>query len=167
MTASFLEKNINNMDIVIKPHHLLDIFKLYGKGIENFIPDKNYNHNFYLIGNAVIRNEVNKIRFTYSYDDICKPCYYLKNSVCSNYFSANGVDINKNKFNEKLDIRLMKLLNLKFDEIYEFKDIIELFNSEVSLKLINLAWYSSNQDDNKIRYELTKKGIENFLSKYY
>ena len=50
----------------------------------------------------------------------------------------------------------MKLLNLKFDEIYEFKDIIELFNSEVSLKLINLAWYSSNQDDNKIRYELTK-----------
>ena len=39
---------------------------------------------------------------------------------------------------------------------------IELFNSEVSLKLINLAWYSSNQDDNKIRYELTKKGIETF-----
>ena len=46
-------------------------------------------------------------------------------------------------------------------------NIIELFNSEVSLKLINLAWYSSNQDDNKIRYELTKKGIENFLSKCY
>ena len=159
MTASFLEKNINNMDIVIKPHHLLDIFKLYGKGIENFVPDKNYNHNFYFIGNAVIRNEVNKICFTYSYDDICKPCYHLKNSVCSDYFSADGVDINKNEYNEKLDIRLMKLLNLKFDEIYEFKDIIELFNSEVSLKLINLAWYSSNQDDNKIRYELTKKGI--------
>ena len=44
----------------------------------------------------------------------------------------------------------MKLLNLKFDEIYEFKNIIELFNSEVSLKLINLAWYSSNQEDNII-----------------
>ena len=54
MTASFLEKNINNMDIVIKPHHLLDIFKLYGKGIENFVPDKNYNHNFYFIGNVNI-----------------------------------------------------------------------------------------------------------------
>lgn len=77
-----------------------------------------------------------------------------------------SVDINKNKYNEKLDIRLMKLLNLKFDEIYEFKNIIELFNSEVSLKLINLAWYSSNQEDNIIRYKLTKKGIENFLSKY-
>lgn len=60
----------------------------------------------------------------------------------------------------------MKLLNLKFDEIYEFKNIIELFNSEVSLKLINLAWYSSNQEDNITRYKLTKKGIENFLSKY-
>ena len=162
----FFEKNINTIDIVIKPHHLLDIFKLYGKGIENFIPDKNYNHNFYLIGNAVIRNEVNKIRFTYSYDDICKPCYYLKNSVCNDYFSVNGIDINKNKYNEKLDIRLMELLNLKFDEIYEFKNIIKLLNNEVSLTLINLAWYSSNQEDNKIRYKLTKKGIETFLSKY-
>lgn len=55
---------------------------------------------------------------------------------------------------------------MKFDEIYEFKNIIELFNSEISLKLINLAWYSSNQEDNIIRYKLTKKGIENFLSKY-
>ena len=45
-------------------------------------------------------------------------------------------------------------------------NIIELFNSEVSLKLINLAWYSSNQEDNITRYKLTKKGIENFLSKY-
>lgn len=59
-----------------------------------------------------------------------------------------------------------RVLNLKFEEIYEFKNIIELFNSEVSLKLINLAWYSSNQEDNIIRYKLTKKGIENFLSKY-
>ena len=58
------------------------------------------------------------------------------------------------------------IANLKFDETYEFKNIIELFNSEVSLKLINLAWYSSNQEDNIIRYKLTKKGIENFLSKY-
>ena len=54
-----------------------------------------------------------------------------------------------------------------YSKLFFENGIIELFNSEVSLKLINLAWYSSNQDDNKIRYELTKKGIENFLSKYY
>ena len=41
------------------------------------------------------------------------------------------------------------------------KNIIELFNSEVSLKLINLAWYSSNQEDNIIRYKLTTKTKDN------
>ena len=47
--SDFDDTSTTNKVIVIKPHHLLDIFKLYGKGIENFIPDKNYNHNFYLI----------------------------------------------------------------------------------------------------------------------
>lgn len=66
------------MDIIIKPHHLLDIFKLHGKGINKFIPDEKFNHDFYLIGNAVIENRVKRIKFTYNYDNICEPCNYLK-----------------------------------------------------------------------------------------
>lgn len=33
--------------LVIKPHHLLDIFKLYGRGVETFVPDDKYKHDFY------------------------------------------------------------------------------------------------------------------------
>lgn len=54
-------------DIVTKPYHLLDILKLYGKRIENFIPDINYEHCFYRLSNKVIRKEV---QFTRDGDDI-------------------------------------------------------------------------------------------------
>lgn len=73
--VNILERNIN-LHIIIKLQHLLDIFKLYGKGLENFMNDKNFNHDFYLIRNSVIENKVDGIQFTYSHDDICKPCKY-------------------------------------------------------------------------------------------
>lgn len=39
--SDFDDTSTTNKVIVIKPHHLLDIFKLYGKGIENFIGSSN------------------------------------------------------------------------------------------------------------------------------
>lgn len=29
--------------IIIKPHHLIDIIKLYGAGVEYFVPDEFFN----------------------------------------------------------------------------------------------------------------------------
>ncbi len=37
--------------ITIKPHHFMDIIKLYGAGIESFVPDEKLGHDFYRIGN--------------------------------------------------------------------------------------------------------------------
>lgn len=96
------------MDITIKPHHLLDIFKSYGKGIEKFVPDEKYNHNFYFIGNAVIDNEIDNVEFTFGFDDICKPCNYLKENICIDEFYYNDNVYQKNNYNEKLDIRLIR-----------------------------------------------------------
>ena len=31
-------------EIIIKPHHFIDIIKLYGAGIERFIPDEPMGH---------------------------------------------------------------------------------------------------------------------------
>lgn len=45
-------------DIIIKPHHLLDILKLYGKGIEKFVPDINHEHDFYKIANMIVSKEL-------------------------------------------------------------------------------------------------------------
>ena len=42
--------------IVIKPHHLIDIMKLYGAGVEHFVPDELYQHDFYKVANHIIEN---------------------------------------------------------------------------------------------------------------
>ena len=154
------------MDIIIKPHHLLDIFKLHGKGINKFIPDEKFNHDFYLIGNAVIENRVKRIKFTYNYDNICEPCNYLKNKLCTDKFTYHNIVYDKNDYNEKLDIRLFRLLGIDKDKSYEFKDIVNLINKKMCIELINLAWYGSDKEDNESRYIFTKKDLEKFKLKY-
>ena len=37
----------------IKPHHFLDILKLYGNGLESFTEDQRYGHDFWKIGNLI------------------------------------------------------------------------------------------------------------------
>lgn len=154
------------MDITIKPHHLLDIFKLYGKGIEKFVPDEKYDHNFYFVGNAVVGNEIDKVEFTYGCDDICKPCNYLKQNICIDTFSYNDIIYQKNDYNEKLDITLIRLLDIEFNKVYKFKDIIKLLDNKLDLELINLVWHGCNEKENEIRYHFTREGINKFMTKH-
>ena len=35
--------------ILIKPHHFIDIIKLYGSGIDRFVPDEKMGHDFYKV----------------------------------------------------------------------------------------------------------------------
>lgn len=151
---------------LIKPHHLLDIFKLYGKGIEKFVPNPNYNHNFFLVGNSVINNKVITIQFTSSSDDICKPCIFLKNNTCADKFTyMNEVHI-KNDYNENLDIKLMSLLEIRSLKDYEFKYIVELLNKKLSLDLINQVWDNCDKKDNMTRYKLTRDGLDKYINRY-
>ena len=41
-------------EIIIKPHHFIDIIKLYGAGIERFIPDEPMGHDFYKDRKSVV-----------------------------------------------------------------------------------------------------------------
>lgn len=50
--------------IVIKPHHLIDIMKLYGAGVEHFVPDESYQHDFYKVANCIIENLDTELQFT-------------------------------------------------------------------------------------------------------
>ena len=65
--------------VIIKPHHFMDIFKSYGTGIEEFVPDQKMGHDFYAIANAIIKNPYLLCQLTIEGDDICKPCHYYQN----------------------------------------------------------------------------------------
>ena len=60
--------------ILIKPHHFIDIIKLYGSGIDRFVPDEKMGHDFYKVANEIIENPSVDLKLTIDGDDICKPC---------------------------------------------------------------------------------------------
>jgi hypothetical protein len=102
-----------NKTVVIKPHHFLDIIKLYGKGIEEFVPDKKYNHDFYRIGNVVLGDKETLLILILGSDDVCKPCKYLKKGKCTDKIEGHGNYTSKEEFNRLIDTRILKQLGLR------------------------------------------------------
>ena len=51
-----MEWEVKMEKITIKPHHFMDIIKLYGTGIERFVPDQKRGHDFYRIANLIVQN---------------------------------------------------------------------------------------------------------------
>lgn len=154
---------MNHINLTIKPHHLLDIFKLHGKGIETFVPDEKFRHDFYAIANAIMEYRINTITFTYGYDDICRPCICLKNNLCTDTFSYHNIVHNKNTYNEKLDKRLIHLLSLDTDHAYDFFEIIHLFHHKLNPELIHTVWEANSPEENKARYNDTRNGLDKYI----
>ncbi len=44
--------------LLLKPHHFLDIMKLYGAGVNYFTPDLRYGHDFYRVWNKTIDRRI-------------------------------------------------------------------------------------------------------------
>ena len=62
--------------ILIKPHHFIDIIKLYGSGIDRFVPDEKMGHDFYKVANEIIDKRIIKL---YNLNDE----YYTAKQLCS------------------------------------------------------------------------------------
>lgn len=150
------------MTVIIKPHHLLDVYKLYGRGIFPFSPDSEFEHDFYLIGNLLISRKVDSIVFTTKSDDICKPCKYHENGICTDSLD-NDEFINKNDYNNFIDQKLLKYFRLDEDIAYDLNTILSLFIEKASLELFCEVWSSKHIDDNKLRFKNTLEGIKKYM----
>ena len=50
--------------IIIKPHHFMDILKLYGSGINIFVSDEKMGHDFYKVANRILKDRNVQLRLT-------------------------------------------------------------------------------------------------------
>ena len=98
--------------IIIKPHHFMDIIKLYGSGIDVFVPDEKMQHDFYKIANEIIKNPQVKLSLTIDADDICQPCVQCINGICDDELPKTLGNIKKDDYNKRLDQRLIDYLHL-------------------------------------------------------
>ena len=127
--------------ILIKPHHFIDIIKLYGSGIDRFVPDEKMGHDFYKVANEIIDNPSIDLKLTIDGDDICKPC---------------------KKYHEQCidPLTHIKLYNLN-DDYYTAKQLCSIIQN--NKEYIFEVWDEEDNEVTKKRYELFLQGAHKFL----
>lgn len=147
--------------ILIKPHHFIDIIKLYGSGIENFVPDEKMGHDFYKVANEIINHPTVTLKLTIYGDDICKPCKKYQNKCIDDLTHIPGY-VSKDTYNMTLDKRIIELYNLK-DENYTAKQFCSiLFDNRTNIFKV---WLEEDNSVTEKRFELFVKGANKFLKK--
>lgn len=146
-------------EILIKPHHFIDIIKLYGSGIERFIPDEKMGHDFYKVANEIINNPRVALKLTIYGDAICKPCKKYQGK-CNDELTHILGYTSKDDYNITLDKKIIELYDLTDDKYtaLQFCSII-LKNSENIFKV----WNEEERSVTEKRYELFIKGANKFL----
>lgn len=150
------------MDIIlIKPHHFMDVIKLYGSGIDNFVPDLKMKHDFYRVANLIIKNPNIKLRLTVEGDDICYPCVRYCHT-CRDKIKNIPHITSKNIYNQLLDQRIIKLFQLNNDT-YTALELCQIYY--IHHDLIFQVWKEETNQITQKRHDLFVKGAEKYIQK--
>lgn len=149
--------------ITIKPHHLIDIIKLYGAGIEHFVPDEAFQHDFYKVANTILEDIDTPLQFTIIGDDICRPCNRFKNSRCSDPLNSIKGFTAKDTYNQEIDSRLLNLLHLDVNSNYTVRQFIEYLSNHTDI--IFQVWLEEDNELSERRNQLLQAGLKKMLMK--
>ena len=149
--------------ITIKPHHFLDIIKLHGAGLEQFIPDEKMGHDFYRIGNLILNDKGIRIKLTTGKDDICTPCKYCQNSKCIDKLTAIKGYTEKDTYNKTLDERMIKYFNLDLNKEYTAYELCSIYLS--NNELIYKVWQEEDNEKTDKRFDLFTTGAQKYTLK--
>lgn len=158
----------------IKPHHFLDILKLYGNGLEDFTKDQRYGHDFWKIGNLILNNPETELVITDGGDDICSPCIFYKPDVgkCGDKMPAPyDEQYTKETWNKMIDGALMERLHLENGKSITAIALARLCLSAMSteqdaIEFFDNAWQEENPDLREKRRNLTVKGLLRYVRKH-
>ncbi|WP_201751160.1 MULTISPECIES: hypothetical protein [unclassified Neglectibacter] len=148
--------------ITIKPHHFMDIIKLYGAGIENFVPDKKLDHDFYRIGNLVLACHTQPLLLTIEGDDICTPCRQYR-GLCQDALANIPGFTGKNEYNRALDSRILSLYGLSAGP-YPAEELCGILYQ--GRKKIFQVWQEEENALTQRRFDLFTAGAEKYLGSY-
>ncbi len=146
--------------IIIKPHHFMDVIKLYGKGIEVFVPDKKMGHDFYKVANEIISNKNITLQLTIDGDDICKPCKSHKEQCIDSLTIIPGFTM-KNEYNKRLDERMITLFHLDIHKTYTAKELCTIYMK--NHELIYQVWKEEDDSITQLRHDWFVEGASKYL----
>ncbi len=161
---------VNNMKkreaLLIKPHHFLDIIKLYGSGLESFVPNVEYGHDFWKVGNEILGDATIWLELTVGNDVICGPCKCNDGLICSGLTIADSKEISKDTWNKTIDERLLSILGLKGGAKLSALEFCKLAKEKISREDIFAVWKEKPIEITEKRADFLTRGIEKYLEKY-
>ena len=99
------------MTIELRPHHLLDIVRDYGHGIQR--QPHEYGHALHIVAKEVLEQVDQEVVFVIAADAICQPCRHLRSDgSCDDVLHQLAEPVSKQSYNDDLDRRLWPYLGL-------------------------------------------------------
>lgn len=146
--------------LTLKPHHFMDILKLYGAGVEEFVPDKKLGHDFYRAGNLILENPDLPVFLTSEGDDICRPCRAYR-GCCQDGLSHIPGYTSKDAYNHQLDSRIFSLFGLSGGP-YTALELCEILYAD--REKIFQVWIEEESSAVQQRCERFTAGAEKYLA---
>lgn len=148
--------------VTIKPHHFMDIIKLYGTGLSVFVPDEEHGHDFYRIGNRVLADRSLPLVLTVGADAICAPCRSLVGDNCADGLDAVRNYDSKDAWNREIDARILGYAGLSAGQTCTALELCERLYA-VRDKIPSV-WAEEDDARTRLRLENFTRGAEKYLA---
>lgn len=149
----------------IKPHHFLDIIKLFGSGLDSFVPNVEYGHDFWKVGNEILKNPNIKLELTLDNDAICIPCKFSNGLICTGGTLADYKEISKDAWNKMIDQRLLVALGLENGTKISALALCRLAKEKITRENIFAVWKEKPIEITEKRANFLIAGIEKYLER--
>jgi hypothetical protein len=114
----------------LRPHHILDIVRGYGAGVE-YKPHR-YGHSQHIVAKKILSELDTKIQLVVAADAICQGCkHLLPNGKCDDVIPQITPSPSKQAYNDVLDCRLLDYLNIELDSVMTVREYLNIVNSKV------------------------------------
>ena len=150
--------------LLIKPHHFLDIIKLYGAGLTEFVPDPDYGHDFYKVGNLVLQQKETPLLLTVGGDAICQPCKHFQQGKCVDGLEHHHQYTRKNDWNRTVDTRLLTRLKLQEEQQLTALQLCQTASELLTPAVIDEIWKEEPADKTILRTQYLQEGFRRYHS---
>ena len=121
---------IQQYDMQLRPHHIIDIITGHGKNIQ-YEPHP-YGHSQYLVAPRLLSDLDLKIRLVIGADDICAGCTHLMDDrLCKDVLAQLKPAPSKQAYNDLLDSSLFDYFNLDPNCIISTREFLILVNDKI------------------------------------
>lgn len=147
--------------ITIKPHHFMDMIKLYGAGIDIFVPDEKMKHDFYKIANDILLYRHITLKLTTHSDDICQPCLMNQGNCIDTIHHIPDFHF-KEAYNQMLDKRIISLFELNIHRVYYADELCFIMLKKH--EYIYQVWIEEENTITEKRHQFFILGAKKFLT---